>query len=116
MTNKCPPLFLPHPLTLASLEDIFKPTSTRSWSRDVKNQYNQTCLVTGLKSSQVQIVAHHLYSRKKYPTLSASLYNGIVLENEVHKELHRKYGLSVTPTQFINFLKFYKINGDTKWK
>ena len=48
-----------------------------------------------------------MYSKKEHPDLAFCLFNGIVLEREIHKKYHKYCGVNSTASQFIQFLKSY---------
>lgn len=99
----------PNKLNLLQLEKGFKPCSPRSWSRDIKKLYNETCFVTGLTNSKkTKLVSHHLFSKKTHQSLAFSLLNGIVLTEEIHKEFHSLYGLETSIDSFQHYLKIKK--------
>lgn len=96
-------LFLPSKTQILALDKGFKPCSKRSWSRDIKKLDSNSCFILGdqLHSS---LVAHHLYSSHQHPQLSFSLLNGVPISKERHKEFHKLFGQSVTPSDFKNYL------------
>lgn len=100
-------LLLPEPALILTQDKGFRPTSVRFWGRDVKKLYYNRCVLTGLHNDSVPIVAHHLYSNKDYKQLRFSVLNGITLTTDLHKYFHGRYGMHVTPLQFINFIDLY---------
>jgi hypothetical protein len=97
----------PHLLDLHTND--FKEKNMRHWRTRLVNLYQNSCIVTGLKGNvgQVSLVAHHLYSQSRYPQLSKNFYNGVLLENNLHKLYHKEFGKdpgSVTPGSFISFV------------
>jgi hypothetical protein len=111
MLNSNNPLYLPGSDPIIRLEKGFKSTSKRSYSRDLKNLYLQTCIVSGLTNKQTTIVVHHLYSCSTVPQLEYSMLNGIVLSTELHKTFHRLYSNNCTPLNFIQFVKLLEQKG-----
>ena len=55
--------------------------------------------------------AHHLWSVKSNPSLSLSLFNGIVLDRNLHLEFHRLYG---SDTKIEHFLLYLELLGRQK--
>ncbi len=98
--------YFPNPTKLLLLEKGFKPTSTRSWSRDIKKLYNNTCIVTGLTTSDGhKLVAHHLQAKQTYPQFTFSLLNGVPLIEGCHKEFHSLYGLNASIESFEHYIQ-----------
>lgn len=58
----------------------------------VKRRDNSRCQITGKKhdkfNKSVNIVVHHIYSKKGYPHLAACQDNLITLTEEIHKDFH----------------------------
>src|SRR6185436_16398375 len=79
-------------------------TSRRSWSRDLKNIYNRTCLLSSLKEPQVLLHCHHLNCVALYPNLEFSILNGIPLAENIHKDFHNRFGQNVTAQSFIDYI------------
>jgi hypothetical protein len=92
----------------------FQNKSDRHWRTVLKELYANECLITGVSTnsgSHVQLTAHHLYSKKEYPSLELNFLNGVVLLESFHKDYHKKYGYSgklVTPQTFKEYLLYLK--------
>jgi hypothetical protein len=98
---------LPNILFLTTRDEAFRPSSKRSWSRDVKNFYGRRCFLSGkVESKFSKLESHHLYVSQKYPKICYSLLNGIVLERNLHVEFHRLYGYETTPEHFLLFIEY----------
>lgn len=85
-----------------------EPRSVRSWSRDIKATYKNQCIISGVSQKEKPLVAHHLFSKKDYPLLSFSLFNGVPIQSSIDVDFHRKYGIHTTPSNFIDFVAFHK--------
>ncbi len=140
--------------SLASYTDNFNVNNKRIWKKILSREYNDTCLITGLKnqatdfylichdntscwcpnlsgkvneapscspsvfrgagsrqSIDVSVVGHHLYSQKGYPFLSKNVFNGIMIEKNLHIMYHKTFGKnakSTTPDSFIELIKYLK--------
>ena len=74
----------------------------KEWHNEVFRRDNYTCVCCGIKGG---IEAHHIYGYDIYKDLRTNVYNGIVLCEECHKELHKLYGRGGnTWQQFREFL------------
>lgn len=90
-------LVFPCKKNIVRLDRGFRPTSKRSWARDIKKLYGNKCLLTGaIASKEVVLEAHHIFCLKEYPALGFSLLNGVPLEKSVHRRFHRLYGLNAS--------------------
>lgn len=90
--------------------------SQRSFSRNIKNYYNQQCIVTGysIKEAPEQsenLVTHHLYSVQNYPFLQFEhlTYGGVPIYIKIHNAFHKRFGNNTTPDCFIRFLEILKM-------
>ena len=98
-------LILPSKENLVALDAGFRPTTQRSWARDIKRLYGHQCLLTGVESSKIALLeAHHLFPKKQFPLFNFSLLNGIPLEKSVHRSFHRLYGINGGPEAMCLFL------------
>lgn len=104
-TSKFDCLILPSQDLILQLEEGFKPCSPRSWSRDIKKLYKNTCVVTGLPQFECELASHHLFSKKQNPHLQYSLLNGLPLAKQVHKAFHKNCGMHTCPIQLKKFLE-----------
>ncbi len=55
-----------------------------SWSRTIRKR-DKTCKAC---DSKEQLIAHHIFYKKKYPRLSLNLNNGLTLCKKCHYETH----------------------------
>lgn len=104
-TMKKKTIILPDSTLILDLNRGFQPCSPRSWSRDIKNLYNNTCVLSGLNSNEASIVTHHLYSKKDNPNFQFNLLNGLPIIKELHMAYHKKFGMKTTAKSFINYIE-----------
>jgi hypothetical protein len=108
-------LVLPEKQLILDLDKGFRPTSSRSYSRDVKKLYDHCCVISCLKESEnifigsevktIELAVHHLYSQKHYPSFKMSLLNGLPLTKDMHYLVHKNCGKKTDPHSFIQYLK-----------
>ena len=98
--------YLPNTFSICQIDKGFASCSTRSFSRDIKNIYKNSCFITGESINNTTLVAHHLYSRSEYPSLEFRMLNAIPLKTSLHKTFHKLYGNATTPESFIHFLNY----------
>lgn len=108
MKNNSLKLILPNQRTLLERNRGFAPCSRRSWSRDIKNIYNNKCVISLIEKPFIRVVSHHLYCTKHYPQYELNLMNGIPLSDTMHKKFHQDFGQKTTPLQFRQFLILLK--------
>lgn len=78
----------------------------RNWRNTILSRSGYMCQVTG-KQTKGSLVVHHLYNASDFEDFTYILDNGLVLDKEIHKAFHMKYGYeNNTPSQFIAFLDF----------
>ena len=91
--------------------------SYRKWRRDVLALYNDSCAITGKKSNSLEfdLVVHHLYGAKDFPSLQYVVENGIVLERNLHNLFHKNTHIGIIHLNnfknlFFHFFKTSKLN------
>lgn len=73
------------------------------WADDVKNRDNGKCFICGAND---KVVAHHLYSKNKFPSLESEIDNGVTLCTNHHQDFHKSFGYgNNTGFQFLTWLK-----------
>lgn len=88
-----------------------------AWQKKVESAMNATkkrdgqcCQITGKKrdrlNKSVNIVAHHIYSKDKYPHLATCHDNLITLTQEVHNDFHAWNGGFQKPCRADHFIQF----------
>lgn len=104
-------------------EQIRSSIQGREWVKEVFQRDNYTCQKTGTKNGNgrtVRLVAHHIKNFSKIieenniKTLDQAMKcyelwnmnNGITLEEEIHKEFHRRYGIKNNTREQLN--EFFK--------
>lgn len=90
--------------------EAFKTKDARHWKTKLQELYNSTCLLTGIRAEKNDgvLVAHHLYSKTAYPSLSKNLFNGILIEKDLHNLYHKDFNKNlygVTPETFLSFIE-----------
>ncbi len=77
----------------------------RRWRKDIYKRDEYTCQITGIKSNgHGNLCAHHLESWSSNKNLRFELSNGITILQSIHREFHKKYGLTNnTKEQFEEF-------------
>ncbi|HEY9697278.1 MAG TPA: HNH endonuclease [Trichocoleus sp.] len=78
-------------------------------AKNTAKKRDKCCQITGSKpkpSNQVELAAHHIFSKEEYPHLSESLDNLITLTNDVHKEFHHWNGGFDKPCTVDEFIRF----------
>ncbi|MEB3164447.1 MAG: hypothetical protein VKK80_14550, partial [Prochlorothrix sp.] len=75
-----------------------------------KKRDAKTCRITGLKrdkyNKSVNIVVHHIYSKKHYEHLAACVDNLITLTQEVHNDFHAWNGGYQQPCTADHLIQF----------
>ncbi len=78
----------------------------RAWTKDIYEAFGGRCVVCG---SELDTVAHHLYSYAEYPEKRTSLDNGVVLCKTHHHEFHYSFmggvGVPCTPDDFFEWIE-----------
>lgn len=92
----------------------FKDKNMRHWKTKLLQLYNRTCILTGVIDVDKEnplTVAHHLYSKTKYPTLAKNFSNGVLMLDSLHRQYHKNLGkdpASITPRTFKDFIRSLK--------
>jgi 5-methylcytosine-specific restriction endonuclease McrA len=77
----------------------------RIWRTRVYNRDNYTCVVCD-NDKGGNLIAHHLFSYARNPTLRTELNNGVTLCRKCHSDFHNHYGYyNNTEDQFYEFKK-----------
>lgn len=103
----------PDPKDFVKWAEIFITTNTRSFSRNVKNKYNRTCLFSVYPNGNPvshNLVAHHLDSTANGKGLEFNYLNCIPISTPAHKAYHKLYSNYTSPESFIKFLMLIKEN------
>jgi hypothetical protein len=107
MPSVNPNNMLPNMLFLTTRDEGFRPTSKRSWSRDLKNFYYRRCFISGkVECPTLKLDTHHIFGAQKDSKMTYSLFNGVVLDKNLHIEFHRLYGNETTPNHFLLFIEY----------
>lgn len=62
--------------------------ASMSWSKFIKKEFDDKCVICGISGDKGQLHAHHLIHRKTAPTMALNENNGILLCVPHHKEIH----------------------------
>jgi len=82
-----------------------KKNSYIQWRKDVFRSWNNKCPITGNKSSETELVAHHYFNASNGEKFACNTKNGILLEKNLHVLFHNMYGYrDNTLQQFQDFL------------
>jgi hypothetical protein len=76
--------------------------SLAQWSFLVKQRNGWKCMLSGKKETRLE--SHHLFSKKRFPSLKLTLLNGIPLKLYYHHLFHKTYGYHTTLDDFVSFL------------
>lgn len=77
----------------------------RNWRISVYSRDNYTC-VSCKDARGGNLIAHHIYSYAKNPTLRTDIDNGVTLCTKCHSDFHSRFGYyNNTEDQFNTFLK-----------
>lgn len=71
------------------------------WKKSVLKTNKKECDCCGYNG--VALVAHHLYSRSRFPEMSLDINNGVIMCANCHMEFHNKYGNDNTAHDYIEF-------------
>lgn len=84
-----------------------KSQNYRIWRKQVTDQYDNKCSITGLSETEsINLETHHLYSVSGYSDFKFIVENGIVLTHDLHVMFHNKYEYGKNNIdQFQSFLK-----------
>lgn len=75
------------------------------WSRKVKILFGFSCILSGEKN--VVLNSHHLFSKRKFPSLEFYYLNGVPIRAEYHRLFQSLYSYNTTIDDFITFLDFF---------
>ncbi len=82
-----------------------KTNSYIRWRKVVFLSWNNECPITGNKSPETELVAHHFFNASNGEKLACNIKNGILLEKNIHVLFHNIYGYrDNTLQQFQDFL------------
>jgi hypothetical protein len=75
------------------------------WRTAVQKKGNYVCAVVQIRPSTLH--AHHIFSKKVFPSLELDPDNGVLLASNIHEAFHEKYGHLniVTMDHFLDFLE-----------
>lgn len=75
------------------------------WRNSVYQRSQYKCVISGLKPKHFN--AHHLYSKKTFPSLKYIQENGVLLDKNIHQHFHNTVGSLniVTLDHFLDFLQ-----------
>lgn len=75
------------------------------WRKSVFERGNYLCAISGVKSETFN--AHHLYSKKVFPSIKFDPDNGVLLDAKIHQHFHNTVGslYIVTLDHFLEFLE-----------
>jgi hypothetical protein len=76
--------------------------SLAQWSFLVKQRNGWRCILSGKK--EVRLESHHLFSKKRFPSLKFTLLNRLPLAISYHHLFHKLYGYHTTLGNFVSFL------------
>lgn len=76
--------------------------SLAQWSFLVKQRNGWRCVISGKK--EIRLESHHLFSKKRFPSLKLTLLNGVPLKLSYHQLFHKIYGYHTTLDNFVSFL------------
>lgn len=84
--------------------DLKKPSyADYVWKTGIRKLFNYRCVLTGVRK---KLVAHHLNGFNKFPTQRYDLRNGVLIERNIHKVFHDRYGYgNNTEEQWVEFCK-----------
>lgn len=82
-----------------------KTNSYIQWRKNVFRLWNSEGSITGLKSSDTELVAHHFFNASNGEKFACNTKNGILLEKSLHILYHKIFGFRQnTLEQFQTFL------------
>ena len=82
-----------------------KTNSYIQWRKEVFRRWNNECSITGLKSTQTVLVAHHFFNASNGEKFACNPKNGIIIDKYLHVLYHNAFGYkNNTLEQFKTFL------------